>query len=167
MPKNKFGGKHKHLKNEVVVEKYEFLEPGSDVMYAYVSKAYGNRAFDAVIISTCKTVRLQAQYKKRKKRIAVGNLITIARSDDFTQDFYLIVGICGDVERREVQCSGQYGVNYRAITNEHDIVTDDGSSVQFGYDEESDEQMVKPQVEIDYPPSDPEDDLDEYDIDDL
>lgn len=167
MPKNKFGGKHKHHKNEQSVERFDFAEPGDDIMYAYVSKAYGNRAFDAAIITSRKTVRLQAQYKKRKHRIAVGNLIKIACSTDFSNEYYLIVGICGENERRMVQSSEQYSINYRAVTNEHDIVMDDGSSVQFGYDEEV-EELVKPQVEIDFPPSESDSDgIDDLDIDDL
>ena len=47
MPKNLHGGKHKHLKKEVHIErKITLIEPSDDLMYAYVAKGYGNRNYD-------------------------------------------------------------------------------------------------------------------------
>ena len=130
MPKNKFGGKHKHLKKEQSIEKYNFLKPGNELMYAYVSKAYGNRMFDIVILESRKTVRIHAQYRRRKARISAGILIKVSCSNAFTSEYYAVEDICGENETREVQKSDEYQTNYRMITNEHDIVNDE-SFIQF------------------------------------
>ena len=73
MVKNKIGGKHKHLKKSDGDEKFILLEIDDEIEYAYVTKAYGNRTFDAILIKSLKTVRFQAQYKKRKHRVGVGD----------------------------------------------------------------------------------------------
>ena len=157
MPKNKFGGKHKHLKKEQSIEKYNFLKPGNELMYAYVSKAYGNRMFDIVILESRKTVRIHAQYRRRKARISTGILIKVSCSNAFTSDYYAVEDICGENETREVQKSDEYQSNYRMITNEHDIVNDE-SFIQFDVeatfsdndnDEESDEDNPYDSEELD------------------
>ena len=167
MPKNKFGGKHKHLKKEQAVEKYHFLKPGSELMYAYVSKAYGNRMFDIVILESRKTIRIHAQYRKRKARISVGILIKVSCSDAFTSEYYAVEDICGENETREVQKSDEYQSNYRMITNEHDIVNDD-SFVQFGYEEAklSDEDNDDSE-DNDQDNDDSEDNYNQYDSEEL
>ena len=116
MPKNTIGGKHKHLKKETFVEKkFDVLSLDGDLAYAYTTKAYGNRTFDAIILKSHKTVRFQAQYKRRKARITVGSLIRIARITDFTKETYVVDEICGPDETRIVQKHEDYEQNYRKV----------------------------------------------------
>lgn len=174
MPKNTFGGKHKHLKKHVnKVEKFELLSVKDDVQYAYISKEYGNRTFDAIILNTYKTVRFQAQYRKRKARVGVGMLVRISLAEDFTNAYYVVEGICGEQETKCVEKSEEYSDKYRKIKQDNDFTYRNGDGNRtFDFednDEDSDEEQDVEKKTLSYAEaimiSDSEEE--EFDFDDL
>jgi len=170
MPKNKIGGKHKHLKNTVVNTKFKFLEISDDVSYAYVTKAYGNRTFDAVILKAEKCVRFTAQYKRRKARVGLGNLIKISNAPAFTKDFYVVEDLCGELETKAVEKSDLYKDQYRRARQEYGAATHDGDAdVETLFDNDMiNNEPIKRQSELvamDLPDYESESDSD--DIDDI
>ena len=168
MPKNKGGGKHKHRKKIVdIKEKFTMILPdNNEIMYVYITKGYGNRTFDGIVLKNKKSIRFRAQMERRKKRVSVGNLIIMSSSDSFSKEFFSVESICSEDERHVVQKSPEYQNNYRAITNEHEIVEND-SNICFDYADDSDHETNKipEQRAIEFPPSDS--DEEEPDIDDL
>lgn len=173
MVKNKIGGKHKHLKKSDGDEKFILLGVNDEIEYAYVTKAYGNRAFDAILIKSLKTVRFQAQYKKRKHRVTVGGLIHLALAKDFTNQYYVVENICGPEEIKCVEKSEHYKDNYRMIRQQNDMTYNSNNQDTFDFDkdddQDDDQEYEKPSisygeaVEI----SDNESDDSELDIDNL
>ena len=172
MPKNLHGGKHKHLKKEVPTErKITFIEPSDDMMYAYVAKGYGNRNFDITILKNHKTVRICAQYRRRKKRIAVGDIIKVSVSNSFTEEFYAAEEVCCEHEVRMIENSEEYSMDLRKIRNQHDFTHREvDSAIEFDTDmieaTMDDDNNIAPQnKDMGMPPSDS--DSEEYDLDDL
>lgn len=174
MVKNKIGGKHKHLKKSDGDEKFILLGVNDEIEYAYVTKAYGNRAFDAILIKSLKTVRFQAQYKKRKHRVTVGGLIHLALAKDFTNQYYVVENICGPEETKCVEKSEHYKDNYRMIRQQNDMTYNSNNQDTFDFDkdddqDDDDQEYEKPSisygeaVEI----SDNDSDDSELDIDNL
>jgi hypothetical protein len=144
MPKNTIGGKHKHLKkNPVIVKKFELLDLDDDIAYAYITKAYGNRTFDAIILKSYKLIRFQAQYKRRKARVAVGSLIRTSLIKDFTKETYVVEDICSPEEVKAVQKDEDYEQNYRKILCDHDVTYRAGNTdsfIEFDQDHYQDEE---------------------------
>lgn len=167
MPKNKFGGKHKHQKSEQnIVERFDFVEiDDDDLAYAYVSKAYGNRMFDIVLLKDIKTIKIKTQFRKRRSRISVGNLVTVGKSTDFTEDFYVVDRICGDIEKNLVQKSQEYSLNFKKITNEYSI-TNDSSDIYFEYGDDDDDHDGKQEATFEDSDQDSDEDSDQ-DLDNL
>ena len=129
MPKNKIGGRHKHLKKAGAVEKkFDLLGIDDTIAYAYVTKPYGNRTFDAVIIKSNKLVRFQAQYKRRKVRVVVGKLIRLSLAVDFTKEFYVVDDLCGEQETKFIEKSSIYKENYKRIRQANDMTHRDGDA---------------------------------------
>jgi hypothetical protein len=128
MPKNKFGGKHKHLSKDVKEKKFDFINPyDQGVCYAFVGKAYGNRQFDAVILKNRQTIRLSVPLKRRSKRISEGNLIKICKADCFTKETYCFEGKCEENEVFYVRNSVEYENNYKNIKSSYDIFADNNT----------------------------------------
>jgi len=168
MPKNTGGGKHKHRKKIPikVPKKFELLSPHiEDVMYVYISKAYGNRMFDGIIVKNKQNIKFRAQMERRRKRIAVGNLIIMSRSDTFSNEFYGVESICTDDERREIQNSSEYQANLRSILNNNEACSKE-SNILFEYDQDDENIEIPEQRVIDFP-SDSDSDDSELNIDDL
>jgi len=179
MPKNKIGGKHKHLKKAGAVEKkFDLLGMDDTIAYAYVTKPYGNRTFDAVIIKSNKLVRFQAQYKRRKVRVVVGKLIRLSLAVDFTKEFYVVDDLVGELETKFIEKSPAYKENYKRIRQANDMTHRDGDAdTVFDFDNlgnalaDEDKEKEKPKragisydVVADIPDSSDESD---FDIDDL
>ena len=169
MPKNLHGGKHKHLKKEIAKEnKIIFLEPSDELMYAYVVKGFGNRNFDITILKNHKTVRICAQYRRKKKRIAVGDIIKVSVSNSFTEEFYAPEEVCCEQEVRMIENSDEYSMNLRKIRNQYDFTHREvDSAIEFDSNMiEATMDEIEPQERpIDLPPS--ESDSEEYDLDNL
>lgn len=136
MPKNTIGGKHKHLKKAPVLEKkFDLLDLDDHIEYAYATKAYGNRMFDAIILKSLKTVRFQAQYKRRKSRVVVGSLIKLSLVKDFTKETYIVEDICGENEIKAVAKSDDYEHNYKKVLLNNDMTyRSNNSSSVFEFD---------------------------------
>jgi len=175
MPKNTIGGKHKHLKKNTAVEKkFTILEIDDNVSYAYTTKAYGNRSFDAIILKTLATVRFQAQYKRRKSRVTVGSLIKLSLVKDFTKETYVVEDLCCSTEAKAILKSSEYEKNYRKILQDNDMTYKSGcgdSIIEFDQqdDYEVDDNDKRPSLSYSDAVmiSDDDDDDDDLDIDNL
>lgn len=170
MPKNVHGGKHKHLKNTTEIrEKFDMIDiSDNDVEYAYVSKAYGNRTFDAIILKSCKQIRFQAQFKRRKARVAVGMVIRVSLATDFTNPYYTVEGICGENEIKCIEKSRDYRDNYKRIRQNNDLTYKEGDAntvFDFEHDSSHEDEPTKVSVSYDDIISDNCDS--DYDLDDL
>lgn len=144
MPKNKGGGKHKHLKKDTgKPTKFDFIKPSDEtIYYGYVGKCYGNRQFDVVILKNNKKVRIGVPVKRKRKRIAEGNLIKLYKAECYSKETYCCECKCEDNEVNFVSNSEEYSTIYKAIKNSYDLFTDKNSSnVKFSNDDDfSDEE---------------------------
>lgn len=168
MGKNKAGGKHKHQKNEVQ-EKYTFVEPTDDIFYVYITKAYGNRMFDGVILKDNTKIKFKAMMKKRRsQRVVVGGIITMSRSNDFSKVYYAVENICGDNEYRMIEKSAEYAENLKSVRNIYDISSSVSDNVLFDDEDDPDNcfDQNKESVTLESIYNDIDDD-EELDIDDL
>jgi len=161
MGKNKGGGKHKHRKNETIV-KINFVKPSEEIFYVYVTKAYGNRMFDGIIIRNREKIRFKAMMrKKRSQRVSVGGIIKMSMSRDFSEIYYAVEDVCNEEEYKMIEKSDEYIENVKMIRNEHDISFKDcGSSVYFEDDDNLNESI---NIEED----EDEDEDEDFDIDNL
>ena len=152
MPKNKFGGKHKHLSRDIKDKRFEFIEPDNDeVYYAYVGKAYGNRQFDAVIIKNMQKIRLNVPLKRKSKRISENNLIKVSKATCFTKETYCFEGKCEENEINYVEGSEEYCINYKSIKNSYALFTDNSTKgIQFSALDEEDEEENEEKREVSY-----------------
>ena len=170
MPKNKIGGKHKHLKkDDGNNKKFDFIEPDTEgIYYAYVGKCYGNRQFDVILLKNKKKVRMGVPLKRRKKRIAEGNLIKICKAECFTKETYCYEEKCEENEVNFVANSDEYGRNYKSIKGSYDLFVNATSDGVYFTKNEVEE--VGKKVEISYEDvldlSDEDDDEDDEDDED-
>jgi len=171
MPKNKIGGKHKHLKKSGGGEKkFDPLSLDDTISYAYVTKAYGNRYFDAIILKEQKCVRFQAQHKRKKFRVVVGGLIRLSLATDFTKEFYVVDDVCGEQEIKSVEKSADYKDSYKRTRQENDMTHQDGDAdtvFDVGEILPDVEKPKKPSIAYDDAIELPDSDSEDFDIDDL
>ena len=88
-------------------------------------------------------IRFQAQYKRRKARVAVGSLIRTSLIKDFTKETYVVEDICSPEEVKAVQKDDDYEQNYRKILCDHDVTYRAGNTdsfIEFDQDHYQDEE---------------------------